>query len=746
MEPERWPYRPDHITIDGDNSDKPELQKLTGVGIIPNNRLQGFQTYISEMLKNPTTVVEFAPDGSLVRTDSTVLVYSLHLPCRIFRDGTDNKYCLDCDNAHAILFRGLTKQKFQEELDKRIRQSGYIQEYKKGDEQHFIQTGCCHDRVILTYDCPLLGYREIVFPIFFEGRAIAAFFVGEIALGTHEDYIRRRQRDFFNRHPELAPDLSEEVLRGYEQWSSEPNNILSEDEYERLIESGCQSIREFEIELQSAVRNRRADYVHEKLENHIHAFQDPLLSIEIAEKKDAELFSFFWRNLSACLEQIVQDYYFRFILIFWKEQSAKDISTPLSVVAQGIHPQASLDFSSTALRYNLSKLKTPPTKETTTSEDPGMFDGLVGFQEPLDNQLLKIRYLPVPFYSSGSLVVLVGYFSDNSAVSEENKSGGVIDESAKNFYAVVRSALSSLLAAQESLRFEMMLRIFGHEVSQVTTGIDGLRVTYLSSPQVLRQIPDKKLSDIDRDLKGFLRLIFLMSKQANLSVNPDQPRQELLPYGDLLFKWKDIYRLEEEKKFLQIYIPNSPTDYQPIHADLRLMEQLLYNLVNNAIKYCYPGTKVILDCQTIQGEDRRCFEISVTNFGIPIDEGINYRFCQRGANVSGQEGLGIGLYLANKIARLHGGELTHTSEEIAPYNVALMETYVNKRIFDAEKRADILSELDRLKRENLYYSIVALNESWELRYGNPYFYTLRNEIDKKTFKVTFKVTIPDEEN
>jgi signal transduction histidine kinase len=62
--------------------------------------------------------------------------------------------------------------------------------------------------------------------------------------------------------------------------------------------------------------------------------------------------------------------------------------------------------------------------------------------------------------------------------------------------------------------------------------------------------------------------------------------------------------------------------------------------------------------------DGDVFALSVENKGEPIPPGTVDRLFQpffRGAGRTGQQGLGLGLYIASEIARAHGGTLTVAS-------------------------------------------------------------------------------------
>jgi len=95
--------------------------------------------------------------------------------------------------------------------------------------------------------------------------------------------------------------------------------------------------------------------------------------------------------------------------------------------------------------------------------------------------------------------------------------------------------------------------------------------------------------------------------------------------------------------------------------DGRRVEQLLMNLVTNAMKYGTPRALV----RVILSGDEKDVRIDVINSGPAIDPAILARIFEplnRGAQpASADGGLGLGLYIAQEIAKGHGGEITARS-------------------------------------------------------------------------------------
>jgi sigma-B regulation protein RsbU (phosphoserine phosphatase) len=90
--------------------------------------------------------------------------------------------------------------------------------------------------------------------------------------------------------------------------------------------------------------------------------------------------------------------------------------------------------------------------------------------------------------------------------------------------------------------------------------------------------------------------------------------------------------------------------------------QLLSNLLANALNHGADSAPVTVRAHTRGGR----FELSVANAGpaIPPErQAILFQPFARAEHQYGQQGLGLGLYIAAEIARAHGGELGVVSDE-----------------------------------------------------------------------------------
>lgn len=105
-----------------------------------------------------------------------------------------------------------------------------------------------------------------------------------------------------------------------------------------------------------------------------------------------------------------------------------------------------------------------------------------------------------------------------------------------------------------------------------------------------------------------------------------------------------------------------PEEHVRVHCDSMLIEQVVVNLVSNAVKYS--GDNPVIEVKVWMEGARAFCSVRDWGIGIPADElpKIFDRF-YRARTATGIAGTGIGLNFAQKIMHLHGGEIQVESYE-----------------------------------------------------------------------------------
>jgi signal transduction histidine kinase/class 3 adenylate cyclase len=161
----------------------------------------------------------------------------------------------------------------------------------------------------------------------------------------------------------------------------------------------------------------------------------------------------------------------------------------------------------------------------------------------------------------------------------------------------------------------------------------------------------KRLNNLVQDIMDFSRL---KNAELHLVLKPLNLRSIagiVLRINEMLVHNKDLELINA-----------IPEDLPAAHADENRVQQILHNLIGNAIKFTDKGL-IRVDAQAIDGQ----LQISVadTGIGIPPDKqtAIFQAFQQAdGSTVREFAGAGLGLSITKQLVELHGGRLWVESE------------------------------------------------------------------------------------
>ena len=117
----------------------------------------------------------------------------------------------------------------------------------------------------------------------------------------------------------------------------------------------------------------------------------------------------------------------------------------------------------------------------------------------------------------------------------------------------------------------------------------------------------------------------------------------------------DRMKLQAERAGLALRVECSD-DLPNVRADHARLEQVLVNLIHNAVKFTRPGGEVILLAEAADGHVQ--FGVKDTGIGIPSDDvsRIFERFYRVDRSRSGS-GTGLGLSIARHIVETHQGKI-----------------------------------------------------------------------------------------
>jgi len=217
----------------------------------------------------------------------------------------------------------------------------------------------------------------------------------------------------------------------------------------------------------------------------------------------------------------------------------------------------------------------------------------------------------------------------------------------------------SRLEALERVRREFVANV-SHELRTPITSIKAAVETLLDDRCENREIALRFLEISARQVE---RMEALLADLTDLSLIETEAIMLELVELDAAALVRDVisqhaHLAQEARVTLECDLPASFA----IHADRRRLEQILVNLVENAIKFNRPGGRVTVRGRDVEGHP--VLEVEDTGVGIPADalEKVFHRFFRVDGAHAERSGTGLGLAIVKHLMRLHGGQVRLDSE------------------------------------------------------------------------------------
>src|SRR5947208_2924216 len=172
---------------------------------------------------------------------------------------------------------------------------------------------------------------------------------------------------------------------------------------------------------------------------------------------------------------------------------------------------------------------------------------------------------------------------------------------------------------------------------------------------------DRNLAAIERQvdrMNGLVNDLLSVSRAEKGSLSMERVSYDLaLVLREVVQRYVDA-TLEEGRHTFTVEAPASV----PAHGDQSRVEQLLMNLVGNAVKYSPTGGEVRI---ALTAHDRNAeITISDQGIGIPPEEisKLGHPFVRGAGRANSFAGMGVGLYVARIVAEAHAGSLALESD------------------------------------------------------------------------------------
>jgi signal transduction histidine kinase len=268
-----------------------------------------------------------------------------------------------------------------------------------------------------------------------------------------------------------------------------------------------------------------------------------------------------------------------------------------------------------------------------------------------------VSYLSVPVISKAGSVIGGLFYGHREAGRFKPEHETLVSAIAAQAAVALDNAKLYEEIRELNLKKDEFIALASHELKTPVTSLNG----YLQILESRLQADDNRKIHVQKALQQVQKLTRLISDLLDVSkIEAGQ-----LPLSPTTF---DLIKLVRETVELMQYSTRShriefscDVHQQLISADKQRIEQVIINLVTNAIKYSPKADLVKISVYEI--EDKSV--VAVQDFGIGIrkeqQERIFSRFYRVEDLATFISGLGIGLYISKQIICRHQGNLTVTS-------------------------------------------------------------------------------------
>ncbi len=291
----------------------------------------------------------------------------------------------------------------------------------------------------------------------------------------------------------------------------------------------------------------------------------------------------------------------------------------------------------------------------------------------------------------GSPVTFVGLFVD---IDEEKRLAGQLEQQKTDLQ-------DALAAAQHANKAKTtFLNNMSHDIRTPMNAIIGftsLAATHIDNKE---QVQDylSKITTSSNHLLSLINDVLDMSRIESGKVKIEE-KETSLP--EIMHDLKTIVQADIASKQLEFYIDTADVINEHVLCDKLRLNQVLLNLLSNAMKFTMPGG--IVSVRILQKENApegyASYEFQVKDTGI----GMSSEFLQhvfepfereRTSTVSGIQGTGLGMAITKNIVDMMGGTITVVSEEGkgSTFTVSLQF-----RTCTGPERQDVIPELKGLR-------------------------------------------------
>lgn len=205
------------------------------------------------------------------------------------------------------------------------------------------------------------------------------------------------------------------------------------------------------------------------------------------------------------------------------------------------------------------------------------------------------------------------------------------------------------------------ISLVSHELRSPMTVITGAINTALTeaerlSPEETRQL----LKDAALESELLSNLLGNLLELSRIQANRLSLHTEAISFSKVI---QDVIDEVKRQTSAHKFVINLPRRLPPVYADELRLERILYNLLENAVKYSPPGSKIRVSVRP--EKEHLVIGVSDEGRGISLsDQAKLFAPFQRleEFRLDGTRGIGLGLLVCRRLVEAHGGQIWVKSE------------------------------------------------------------------------------------
>lgn len=275
------------------------------------------------------------------------------------------------------------------------------------------------------------------------------------------------------------------------------------------------------------------------------------------------------------------------------------------------------------------------------------------------------------FFWIGTAVFMVSaYFFDNNSVWIPIQSPLLVLVAVWIVFVSYNGMLAEQrtwkLTREQDLLFEMeelknnFVSLISHDlktpIAKIQALVDQLLGQFSGSPETVATLNTIRgcSQELDRYIRSIINLSRVEARNIKLQITPFDLNQLI---KEVCQRFAPLI----QQKHMEVHLELEPLF--SIEADKRLISEVVSNLLENAIKYGKPESRIAIETHEVDGR----VNCKISNLGDPIpfaeQKTIWNKFVRGQEQAQKTQGTGLGLYLVRYFIELHKGQVSLTSEE-----------------------------------------------------------------------------------